>query len=347
MTTQTPQQEHYCYSVLEQVTKEAVARSYRYDNNELQGVEYQNATILPAKYVGRYLLGGCITEEGAFVPDSGVPDMMGDRYDCSKVQDEMECAIYGGFLFNCYGHMIGDCLRWAWFATTAQCKALLQQGVPWVGVSNDPLQPYQRELLRLAGIAHFQRITMPTKVKRLIIPQSSLQTVAEQNYWSPVFNDTIERMIARARQEVTLPVYDKIYLTRLKWKCGGTFGERQIADYLRAQGFKVISPEKLSIAQQIVLLNNASQVVATECSLSHQMLFCRPKTICYVLRKNLHLNKYSLFINEMRQLKAHYVDCSLSLFLPSDRWWEEPHFVYANSNLRSALPPPKKQVFAI
>ena len=325
----------YVYPPLRQELAEAVSRSYLFDMEDRDVMCYQNGYILPAKYIDGYnAVGGCMDANGSFIWDCAVPDFMGYPYEFETVDAEVEdVCIYVGYMYNCYGHMIGDCLRWAWFAQTRKCKDLLHKGAKFVCISIDKLASYQIELLKLAGIDNVVCIERPTQVKHLYIPHPSIITKDGQNYYSACFDDTINLMIHNAYAICHKSFYDKVYLTRSRWKKGDVSNERQIERFFSCKGYKIISPERMSIAEQIVLLNNASSVAATECSLSHQMIFCQPMAECYILRKNLHINKYSLFINQMRQLKVIYIDCSLSLLVPNDAWWSGPFFIYLNDNL--------------
>lgn len=323
----------YCYPDVSTELSIAVNQSYK-TSIDLSAVLYTNVTILPAKILNdRYAVGGCLDEKDNFIWQSAINKVLGYSYAYEKVNCITDQTyIYIGYMYNCYGHMLGDCLRWLWFVKTKECQSLLKQGAKFVCISIEPLQRYQLELLKLAGVEDVMRIDSVTKVRKLYIPNQSIYTEKEQNYFSDAFNETIEAIINQAKKEVYSIFPSKIYLTRRGWK-SDIYGELLVEKYFKKNGFAIVSPEKHSIAEQIAMMNNAHEVVATESSLSHSMIFCKMNTRCHILRKNLHINKYSLFINQMRKLNVSYVDCSLSLFLDNNRWWDGPFFIYPNDNL--------------
>ena len=330
--------ELYCYPEVKEKLRLAIQRSYAFQMKKAATC-YDNAIILPALYVNEWnAVGGCLDNHGEFIWQSAVKDFMGYpyTYETEKAITVNQTYIYIGYMYNCYGHMLGDCLRWLWFIETQECKSLLEEGAKFVCVSIEPLQQYQLDLLKLAGVGDIIRVDKVTRVKKLYVPNQSIYTEKEQNYYSDIFNETIDSIIKNAVGQVKSQFPSKIYLTRRGWK-SDIYGERNVEKYFKKQGYTIMSPEKYSIAEQIVMMNSASEIAATESSLSHSMIFCRPRTKCYILRKNLHINKYSLFINQMRELDVSFIDCSLSLFVDGNRWWDGPFFIYPNDNIATCF----------
>lgn len=325
----------YCYDSMLAGTQDAIGKQYSALPMKEQCRSYENALILPAKIDNSegydHFIGGVVDNSGEFVEESSVPGFMGAKYtETPSPVESCKRAVYVGYFFDCYGHMIGDSLRWAWFLQSNAFKSFQKEEYELVYVSLSPLKKYQLDLLRLAGIHHARRITEVTTIEQLIVPTPSLTTQNEQNYWRAEFHDTIDYMIAEARKESSWNGPKKIYLSRGKWGRNNDFGEEQIEKILHKQGYAIVYPERLSISEQIVMWNTASDIVCTEGSISHNALFCRSDARVTLLRKTLHVNKYSLFINDMRNINVRYVDCSLSLYVPQEIWWSGPFFVYAN-----------------
>lgn len=55
---------------------------------------------------------------------------------------------------------------------------------------------------------------------------------------------------------------------------------------------------------------NADSVVATEGSISHNVIFCRSQTDVVILWKSNYVNGYSLVINECKNLNVTYIDAN-------------------------------------
>ncbi|MBQ9143537.1 MAG: glycosyltransferase family 61 protein [Paludibacteraceae bacterium] len=331
---------NYLYNSLKEETMRALTRSYRADNMVEHYSVWENATILPAKTIyipSRCWVGGCVDSENNLIEETIIPCLMGWKYDIPEVSKEYPIAIYLGYMFSCYGHMLGDCLRWAWFLQSEEYHQFKRSGAKLLYISMAPLESWQEEILRLAGITNVELVTEPVKVKKLIVPTPSIVTDdKEQNYWRPEFLKTINLMIENAYKSAKRQLnYDKIYLSRCG--IGDIMGESNVEQFYHKHGFKIIRPEHLTVAEQIVLLNNAKEVVATEGSLSHNTIFCKTKTKVFLLRRSLHLNKYSLFINEMCDLDVQYIDCSLALFTQKSIWWDRPFYIYVSEAIAHSL----------
>lgn len=323
----------YLYDSLKDETMQLIGKSYQAPAMKEQFTLWHDAIVLPAKVIHipeRYWVGGCIDASGNLIEDTVVPHLMGWKYEISLPSNNSSIAVYLGYMFNCFGHMLGDCLRWAWFLQTDEYKKIKSQGAKLLYISMAPLKPWQEEMLELAGVEYAERVVEPLKVNQLIIPTPSITTDEnEQNYWRPEFKKTIDLMIANAYKSAKRHLkYDKIYLSRTG--IGDVLGEKYVEQFYRKHGYKIVHPEQLTVAEQIVMLNNAHDIVATEGSLSHNTIFCKQKTKVHLLRRSLHINRYSLFINDMCKLDAQYIDCSLSLLTQKTTWWDKPFFIYVN-----------------
>lgn len=122
--------------------------------------------------------------------------------------------------------------------------------------------------------------------------------------------------------------YDKLFLMRpnssRQYTCSRVF------DILKQQGFVKINPAEYSLKEQIVFFHNAKEIVVEESSMSHNLIFCKPETKVYILRKANSVNEYQMTINSMRNLDVCYVDCNFSVYIPDRYMAAGPFFLYAN-----------------
>lgn len=80
------------------------------------------------------------------------------------------------------------------------------------------------------------------------------------------------------------------------------------------------------------MLQHVKSLVATEGSIAHNAVFCRPGTEVIILRKAFYTNDHQYVINQMRELNVTYIDVHLSLFT-NDQPNLGPFFLYVNDNL--------------
>ena len=71
----------------------------------------------------------------------------------------------------------------------------------------------------------------------------------------------------------------------------------------RKKGFKVFSPEELTVKQQIALLMNCDEFASTEGSCAHNSIFCKPGTKVLILRKADYANSYQI-MNPLEKVGA-------------------------------------------
>ena len=91
--------------------------------------------------------------------------------------------------------------------------------------------------------------------------------------------------------------------------------EKYFEDFFVAKGYDVISPEELSLTEQISLVSGAEKIACTLGTLAHWLLFCRPNTEITVLtRVDYTVLPPQCLINEAKQADWHIVDVSMNLF---------------------------------
>lgn len=308
--------------------------------NEVTLKDYQNAYLLPYQAGD---LGGVLTENKEFVYNSSLHEGMGGGYSFSQeeVMKSNDRAIYMGMLFPIWGHCLTDNIKKLWFLQTQEGKSLLQSGCKLVYVVMIP-QQYPSlpknyiELLSFLGIDKEQItcVTEITQYKTVYIPDDAFVTQGGRRLFTPIFS-TIKDSILENIPEVKIKTYEKIYFSRAKFsdKKKADYGEKRIESVFRYLGYKILYPEKLSLAEQITLLQHCNYFATTEGSISHNALFCKRGTHICLIRKVNFVNPYQQMINEMCDLQVTYVDAHLSIFTKPEMKWNGPFFLYVNNNV--------------
>lgn len=324
-------------NILLEETQKRVKQSY-FDEKDLSYTFVEDGYILPYKLRSPNIItGGVVTEDGKYIRQSGVNETVGDSYDFdkSKIEKTKKTVVYLGMFFPVWGHCITDSLRKLWFINTQEFKDIINQGadVVCINVYNSELQNFQYILKSLVRNIHIVEIKEVTQYQKIYIPDDSIYSDEKGFlYYTKTYLNQIQTII-NSLPDCNVKTYDKIYFSRSAIPVGRDYGEKRIEDVFKYLGYKIIYPEKLSFREQITLLQHCTHFAATEGSVSHNSVFCKPRTKVCIIRKCEFLNEYQFMINQMAALDVTYVDSHLSICIDKRQKWKGPFFLYANDNL--------------
>ncbi len=286
------------------------------------------AIVLPAVKELKYpYLGACVcdsqnqwvagltrTTENAVAPFHPGPLGFLKSYPVEKerliYRDEL--VVFGGVLIEHFGHFLIECLsRLWWFLQNPNDsrKIVFVYANPWNrgGGQNG----FISQLLTLLGLEkeRYEIIEAPTQFKEILIPEECARL-----WWdyTQEYNLIYDTLIANARKEAEVPLFHRLYLTHSQWGGGSQCVNEDIFEaFFQTLGFRILPPEKFSLAEQILYLNNAQEVVTTMGTLSHLALFCRHKSFFAVLtRKRDKVVAPQALIFQARNLNGHIVDAN-------------------------------------
>lgn len=283
--------------------------------------ELKNAIVIPARLAtpedrAKYglaptteLIGGVVTEDGRYFSPSGlrrgngtVPVVLGHDVDVKESDYVVTPTIYGGFYYNNhFGHFVTETMARLWLGGMPSVFI----AAPWV----KDISGFPAELLHAAGVKYPETpiIKKATKFKTLFVPEPSLGVADDNIYASAsirpfwIANHYFKKAGNKNR---------RVYLTRAGLTKGRVHGETVIEEAFREDGYEIISPEKLSIAEQVQLVNDASVVAGCVGSALHNMMFSiEPKTIIYIERTIGTEHTLKLFKNsdELFGHKGYYL----------------------------------------
>lgn len=343
----------YTYPSLMEQMQRVSDETLLYDKPLSYGI-YENATLFAAKANGFILMGGVKSQEGEMVKGTGINSYMENLYDCDEANIEFvdEDVIYIGYLIHCYGHVITDCLKHAWFVNSGFFQAHKNRKMVYT-VCGD-LKPWHVEIFSLAGIDLKQciKINTPTKFRSVLVPDPSFIDMnihdkpEDSSYAKPFYTkeylQTIDEVVKNALLIEPPVKNDKLYFSRASKSrdirsVAEQYGETHVCKYVRKCGFKVVYPASLSIAKQIAYLQGCKVFMTTDGSIAHNALFLPQGTETVILRKNLRINAYTGAIIAARSLNACVIDCSLSVLNKGIEPFFGPFFIYANSFLSEYL----------
>ena len=294
----------------------------------------KNAYIMTSDfYNGILYSGGIISDNNKFQLSSAWHEgcTFRNRFENYNVQSRNESVIYIGCLYHIWGHAITDNLKKIWYLyNTNQNKKLV-----YITVNNVPLPSYVYELFELAGIDlhKAEHITQITKFKEIINPDNSIININEERYFTKEFTQVINKI----KSQVPTKNIGKIYFTRTHLRQNRDIGEVKIEKAFQKKGYTIIAPEEYSIKEQVSMLKGCTAFAATEGSISHSSIFCKPEIEVILLRKVDYINPYSCFINQMCSLNVTYIDIHHSTLSPKEYPWRGPFYLYITNGLSKYL----------
>lgn len=297
---------------------EFVSKDYL-KKDKLGIVLVKDGTILPLKKVpGGPLMGigGVLDDNGDYVEQSAqigkgdtLPRFCGKyEYDkCNEVYLE-ETVIYIGAFPKHWGHFLVDMVYRFWYFE--ECPEINK--VVYCS-EKDQIDSVYAEFLALLGIPGEKlfRITVPTKVKQIIIP--------EQGYMACEFYTKEYKNIFRKVVDAVSIVgksYDKIYMSRGHFKGAQSkeIGETEIEKNFAQNGYKVMYMEELSLQEQIFYINHAKTIAALSGTLCHNVVFANDDAELIILNKTHIINTHQVLINKMMDIKVSYIDVYIEPF---------------------------------
>lgn len=294
---------------------------------ELKAPEYENAILLPLRKrkdtpvnaANGWFEGGVCTPDYSFItghdrmyPSTDINYACTKSYVPEEVQYRDETVIFGGVLYEHFGHMLVDALSRMWY------------------FAKNPDTPYKFVFLMMAGQEQFHKawfdiagftedryevITQVTQFKKVIVPDEAMFCISRTAHpdWLLYF-DKIKENVSKQCEK---PEFDKVYLTRTQLPAEKRFeiNESFFEDFYRQRGYTVVAPEKLSLAEQINIIMNASSVVTTVGTLSHMMLFAGKNADCtFLMRTPSEVVKPQLIIDVLKDYPCSYVEITKGIF---------------------------------
>lgn len=294
-------------------------------------------------------LGGVCRADGSFVESSALHEELYDGsypYDEAKVEKKAGVAVFLGTWHKLYGHRFTDNIKKLWYLFSPEYKALCEEYADKGGVDLVYTYMWGREATACMDevcsalgldVRTMHPVYAVTEYDKVIVPDNSFILHGGVRYYTPQYKDLIARICEygeRNAKGVEFP--DSIYLTRRNFPSDKDFGdEKPIEEAFERQGYTVITPEKYSFIQQVAMMQHCSRLAATEGSISHNAVFCRPRTILTILRKIDWSNSWQVVIDGMNDLDVTYIDAHYSY--KSRLPWEGPFFIWKTKQLMDYL----------
>lgn len=282
-------------------------------------------TILPHKHIyinGNWTwgFGGIVDRRGEFVKSSFVRYGDGAAYTPTEdIKHSSATVIYLGLFYPVWGHAITDNVRRLWFLKSEVFNRYFKNCslvyAPWGGGYGLERQQNFRRLLEIleGDVDRLQPITHPTQFENIILPDESFFVAGGQKNFTNEYRETIDRIRNFALKNQSPTSAKKIYY----FYGTAQIGEERLAEYFRSKGYEIVSPEKLTLDQQLNLLINAESFASTLGSCSHNAVFLNEGTEVILIPRSfspIEALSYQEPVNQIAKLNATYLDSTMSVF---------------------------------
>lgn len=281
-----------------------------HSNAKLSVREVSSGIILPMKVknkLGEYH-GGVCDKNGNFLTgfrrEKNKPGYFGSmssyNFNVKEVLKSKETVIFGGVIIGHFGHLILEGFSRLWYPLTN----ITNYRIAFLPIiKNEKLFFDFFELFDLKDKVFF--VEQPTQFDNIIVPDESIHSYdCYHNEFLIPYNYLITKIDKKYKQ--------RIYLTHSKYKHGYRIvGERYFESFFEEQGYTIISPESLSIKDQISIIFGAQEIATTLGTLSHLALFSNELTKLYILmRVNNDFLMPQNIINQSKNIDWYYIDVS-------------------------------------
>ena len=299
--------------------------------------ELKDAVILPAREssVHAWGSGGAVDSDGQLAEASRLGTIFGEAYPYSRTElmTLNESVYYIPVIPKHWGHFLIDILCRFWFVLDGK-----DLGYRIAYCSNDfeeGLTGNYLEALELLGInkSRLIMVTRPTQFSEVLIPGKSFGDGAPycEKYLSVV--NRIKEQVFRTDASLLPDREDRIYFTRTKFRRSKytEVGEERIEKLFRENGFTVLSPERLTVREQVFYFSTCKEIASLSGTIGHQIVFSEPGNQYYNLNRCCLLNYAQLAVNQMSSAEITYIDVYAKETLKKPQYW--PVWVEANHNL--------------
>lgn len=298
----------------------------------LNTVEVEEGYLLPNRFAPNRLFGhgGVLDADRNFVKASemnayakyAVPVTeneereiyLGEGYPIEENEAEYleEDVVYLGYVNNHWGHFLIDCSTRLYYYLEHKDEPLTYAFLVNEHTEYEAIAPIRRffELLGISGKLLF--IHEVTRCRKIILPEPGYMI---NGYYSRQFLKVFET-VADQVDCSRYPSYDRVYYARNQFRKakGSEAGEAILLDLFQKNGFTLISPEQLTLDEQIAIIRNTGLLAGIMGTLGHNMLFAKPGQHMILVNKTHNMNIAQMDINEMKQINMTYIDAYLAKF---------------------------------
>lgn len=286
---------------------EAAIAAYQDRSGHLGIKVYEDATVTP---VGQMPGASDRPETGLLIDDCDF---------CSRVESESKnigddvrhiggTVLYAGYFRSQWGHFLLNSTSRLWPLFTGACGNVDHILFFYDSAAGTEPSGNYKEFLDLAGLSPKVIIADRTvRADRLIVPDISFEHTRSYSREATAVFEAVKK----AALNGSVPQPDRnIMLTRSELPTAGKdeINIRLIDRLFTDNGFRTVSPEKISLTELIRLLASARTVASLSGSTAHNFIFADPRSEFITVERTAVNNYFQIGVNLMAGLKSTPVD---------------------------------------
>lgn len=314
--------ERFDYSYLRPQKAEMVKNFHKrgFEKRSILKVEkIQDATILPLRKDEKervvWGLGGILDSKKQYIEDSGIPKIIDYGYSPEKTVFSEKTVVYCGYFRQHWGEFIAYCLPRLWYVLENDPDVQEYVFFTDENTSFELSGNFKLLIERLGILDRVTIISVPTTYKCVIIPKISY---IQSEYYSDKYLEIFD-LIHHNINKVNIEKAQKIFLTRSQLKKSASFesGVDMLDNFFSKNGYKVISPENITLDEMVGYMDNAEVIACISGTLSHNILFTQEQAQSkqlIIIERNALFNFFQPDTDKMLNCNIAYVDANISLY---------------------------------
>lgn len=236
---------------------------------------------------------------------------------CDSLPEIKSLVIYGGLLFEHFGHFLLESLGRLWAYEKVRhldpyIFFLLSYDPPeYLATSNFAYQIFKGFDIPLDKILFVKE---PTRIRSVIVPSQKYGT-AQLLRPGTDFIEFVRKFRFPVQSPTDFQNADKIYVSRSRLVPGNgrVVGEKLFEEYLANQGYAIFHPQEHSVYQQLSVYCNASKIIFLDGSALHSCILLPDLVaqVCVIARRTDTQYDLSEIIDQFRGYgqRVKWIDC--------------------------------------
>lgn len=296
----------------------------------------ENGILLPQKDgILSWGIGGCLDKQGNLVEESTVFKAFGGAYsyDDTNIVCIDEPIIYIPIIPKHWGHFLIDAVCRLWPFIDEKYKNYTIYYDSW-GFENNELTGNYKKFLEYMGIyERMKPVDKAIKVKKILIPSATMSFSESYHLkYKDIFSYVTDK-IMHSDSVSSLKKKENVYFTRSQLPTSKLkeIGEKDIETILYKNGYEILSPEKLSLEEQVFYFYNAKNVASMSGTIMHNIGFAGSDTKLWIMNRTCMPNHPQLMLNKLFDNDVINVDVYAQETLKHPRdygtgpFWIEPN----------------------
>ncbi|WP_438865001.1 glycosyltransferase family 61 protein [Neptunicella sp.] len=297
--------------------------------------KYYHDVIFDPRYCALYDNNGSLIEETILIRGqnekaSSPPNKIPLKKNLQGIQ---KAIFINSFGYHHYGHFITEQISKLWYLEKSNLPIIFHNNAPKqtqiLHKNFNSIPVYQRIFINNLNFCkpeNFLFLNKQVKIEQVVVPESSFtirKSIHSQH--GITCRNMAKNILSKQRSKQLYS--NKVYLSRSALHSSKRIvkDEKELEILLEKAGFTIHHPEKMSLAEQIQLVNSAEFIVGTIGSALHSILFSYSNNVQLITLSNKNINTNFFMIDAISGIKNTYIDC-LS------------HFAKANENVELDVP---------